>query len=421
MAGLHYELNQLPANEGDSVPSSLPTSISDRNSTLATDFADRTYTGEVSMPTLPDPKLNECGVKSWSQVLATEEPAVSHLVDGLLLAGGSSLWVAKPKVGKSTALQNLASCVATAQPFLDRVTTSGAVLYLALEELESEVRKHFLAMELPANAPLHFSFERSPEAAVTWLSSVVDRLKPVLIIIDTFQKFTRVHDISAYAAVTNAMEPITSLARRTHAHVAFSHHGTKAHHVDGGDSTLGSTALFGGVDTLIHLTKTEHHRSMSSIQRYGENLPETIVTLDKKTYRVSIAGTKADVEVAEMIDKIIEFLKTSDAPVDDAAISEAVEGRKTVRLAALRKAVDENRIMRLGSGLRGDPYMYYLPQQPTPQFSSAVPANREETGNRISDVGTEIDNVLLSELLGPGDRAASIQQRPPERTPIVGT
>ena len=159
----------------------------------------------------------------------------------------------------------------------------------------------------------------------------MDQYRPLLVVVDTFQKFTRVRDISDYAIVTNAMDPITSLARESGAHVAFTHHGTKSQCSDPGDVSLGSTALFGGVDTLIYMRKTESHRTIGSIQRYGDDLPETVIVLEPSTWTVALAGLKADADRNAAGQAIFEFLRargTDAEPLDESAIREAVEGRR---------------------------------------------------------------------------------------------
>jgi hypothetical protein len=56
------------------------------------------------------------------------------LVEGLLPAGGTSILVAKPKVGKSTLSRVLAVAVALGVPFMGKNALKGTVFYLTLEE-----------------------------------------------------------------------------------------------------------------------------------------------------------------------------------------------------------------------------------------------------------------------------------------------
>ena len=300
------------------------------------------------------------GFRSWKELLEAPEVSTDWLVDGMLPRGGSSLWVAKPKVGKSTSVQNLAHATACDHDFLGHAVVSGAVLYLALEEKESEVRKHFEAMGTAEDAPLYFYFARTPDDGLSWLRNAIEQYKPVLVIVDTFQKFTRVRDIKDYAIVTNKMDPIMALARESGAHVAFTHHGTKAQSADPGDAALGSTALFGGVDTLVYLHKTQNYRTIGTIQRYGDDLPETILSLDAATWTISLGSLRRATDRTAAGKAILDFLADCPEPIDEPTIREEVGGRTQDLAPALRELVRNGAVIRSGGGRRGDPYLYVI-------------------------------------------------------------
>ena len=152
--------------------------------------------------------------------------------------------MAKPKVGKSTTAQNLAHAVACSHDFLDHAVVPGPVLYLALEEKESEVRKHFEAMGTPKDAPLYFYFARTPDDGLSWLRTAIERYTPMLVIVDTFQKFTQSATLKTTRSSPTRWTRLWRLPANLGAHVAFTHHGTKAQCSDPGDAALGSTALF---------------------------------------------------------------------------------------------------------------------------------------------------------------------------------
>src|SRR5262249_15390329 len=78
---------------------------------------------------------------SVKDVLAGEDKEDLWIWDGILPANGMSLLVAKPKVGKTTFALNLAIAVAHGAEFLCKATTQGPVVYLALEENRSQVKK----------------------------------------------------------------------------------------------------------------------------------------------------------------------------------------------------------------------------------------------------------------------------------------
>ncbi len=127
------------------------------------------------------------------------EEAVEWLVNGLLPESGLSLLVAKPKVGKSTLARNLALHVAQGQDFLGRTTQQGPVVYLALEEKRTEVRKHFQDMGATGEEEIYVNVASAPADGLQQLRREADRLKPVLIIIDPLFRLTRVKDGNDYA------------------------------------------------------------------------------------------------------------------------------------------------------------------------------------------------------------------------------
>jgi RecA-family ATPase len=89
--------------------------------------------------------------------------------------------------------------------------------------------------------------------------------KPGLLIVDVLQKFCRIKDLNDYAQVTNALEPLMAMAREESCHILLTHHAGKSERQDG-DDILGSTALLGGVGTLVQLKKRDKRRTFFTIQ-----------------------------------------------------------------------------------------------------------------------------------------------------------
>jgi hypothetical protein len=180
----------------------------------------------------------------------------------------------------------------------------------------------------------------------------------VLIIVDTAQKLMRLHDVSDYAETTNRLEPVTNLARECGAHLALTHHGKKSGG-DHGDAALGSTGLFGSVDTLIELRRGERYRTARSFQRYGTDLDEVVLGMDPDTYRITLDGTRKEADERHAAAQIQQYLSTS-GPARRSDITENVEGRQAVKVDALKKAVREGRVVRTGTGKKGDPIFYAI-------------------------------------------------------------
>lgn len=150
-------------------------------------------------------------------------------------------------------------------PFPRSTVPYPLTVYCALEEKLAEVKQHLRGLGAREDDPLYINVAAALENAMTWLIQAAQTYSPTLIIVDTWHRLTRVSDVNDYAAVNHAMEPLVSLARESGAHLAFTHHGRKG---DGahGDNVLGSTALFGAVDTLVEMRRSER-RTLWSIQR----------------------------------------------------------------------------------------------------------------------------------------------------------
>ena len=102
----------------------------------------------------------------------------------------------------------------------------------------------------------------------------------MLVIADPVLKLVRVRDSSDYAELTRELEPVIELARRTGCHIAVTHHLGKMTR-EGGDDVLGSTAIFGAVDTLVLFRRRKDNlRVLQTIQRYGPDLGESVVPME---------------------------------------------------------------------------------------------------------------------------------------------
>lgn len=266
--------------------------------------------------------------------------------------------MAKPKVGKTTLARNLALAIAQqGGSFLNRSTQHGPVIYLALEEKRSEVKKHFRAMGATGEEEIYIFAASAPVDALKQIRAVAEEKRPVLIIIDPLFRFTRIKDGNDYAQVTAALEPLLVLARETGAHVLTVHHAGKGNR-EGGDAILGSTAIFAAVDTALIMKRSDRYRTLSSQQRYGEDLTETVLRFDPQTRTVTLGETKECEDTSKMKEVLVEFLKGQEEPLSERDIKDGVEGNNRHKQTALRKLVSQGAVDRLGKGSKGDPYLY---------------------------------------------------------------
>jgi hypothetical protein len=202
---------------------------------------------------------------------------------------------------------------------------------------------------------LVFHFGSAPLDALKQVEPLIVETQARLLIIDVLQKFCRLRDLNDYAQVTNTLEPLMSAARKQGCHILLTHHAGKADRPDG-DDILGSTGLLGGVDTSIHIKKRDKRRTFFTIQRYGEDTPETVIQLTEAGSLESI-GTREEVEVEQTEPLIIDALRDGGSlAVND--LCETVEKRKALVLKALGWLTEKGQLTKSGSGKKGDPYKY---------------------------------------------------------------
>lgn len=291
-----------------------------------------------------------------SELLLEPEEETSFVWENTLPVGGLSICSAKPKVGKSTLARNLSIKVVEGEPFLNRQTAKGKVLYLCLEEKRSEVRKHFEKMGVSSNDILIHT-GATPEDAFVQLSIAIAEFEPVLVIIDPLSRVLRVRDFNDYAAMARGFEPLIDLARKTNCHILALHHDSKMER-SGGDALLGSTAIFGAVDCHIQLRKRDKGRTVSTTQRYGEDMPETVIELDKETGTISGQGDFQSFILWKAKDEILRIIGDAEESTEP-QIKERVEGfSQGVISKALRELMKDEKLIRKGEGKRGKPFVY---------------------------------------------------------------
>ena len=285
------------------------------------------------------------------------EEKTAWLVDGLLPSGGFSVMVAKPKVGKSTNARTLALHIANGKSFLGRAVVTGAVIYLALEDKRAEIKRHFKDMGAAGNEAVFIYTGGTPVDAIKQIREAVELLKPALVIIEPLFRLAKVRDGNDYVQVTNALDPLLRIARELKTHVLCIHHSSKGHR-DGGDSVLGSQAIFGSVDTLLIMKRHESYRTIQTIQRYGEDMEETILNYDKNTRTVTIGNTREVENLARVRQDILTFLGSQNEPATEPLIVKETEGNTALKRKAIRELVSSGEVKRDGKGGRGDPFKY---------------------------------------------------------------
>ena len=309
------------------------------------------------------------GLISLGDLLSKPPEEIKFIVEGLLICGGLGLLAGKPKAGKSTLARVLALSVAQGKPFLNHPSNKGTVLYFGLEEKESEVRRHFEEMGAEGTEQILISTQAIPGKEIETLRDHILRYAPSLVILDPLFHVAKVRDSNNYGEVTNALRPLMTLARETDTHILCVHHLGKGGR-PGADAILGSTAIRGAFDINILLNRTNSTCTIESENRYGEDLEQTVLKYDQKTRTACLGEAKKDYDGDRIGDDILSFLDRSSSPKTEPEIADAISGKNQVKRYSLRRLVDSSKLIRSGTGRRGDPFLYSISRTLVPDLSS---------------------------------------------------
>jgi hypothetical protein len=308
----------------------------------------------------PSDPVDACGfrLETLADLMGRAQVEVDWLLDGHLAAGTISAAVSKPKVGKSTFARNLTLAVSRGEPFLGFRTKAGSCIYLALEERAEDIAADFRAMGASGDEPILIHADSGPADGILSLVDLVRKRKPVLAVIDPLFRLARIRDEKAYGETYAALGPLIDVARASETHLLLTHHSGKSIKADPIDSPLGTTALGGAVSTLVVLRRTENYRLIQTVQRLGQDLPESVLSFDAETRQLSLGGSKLDTDREECEQAIVDFLKHAGEPQTQAQIRDGVEGNTRIIRAALTALDQSGRVTKTGGGTKGNPFWY---------------------------------------------------------------
>lgn len=279
------------------------------------------------------------------------------LIDGLLIRGGTSLLVAKPKAGKSTLARAIALAVSRGDTCLGRATRRGPVIMLGFEEHPKWLQRAFRSMGVDSSDEIYLHLGEAPREGVDWLRAVVLAHRPVLVVVDPLLKLVRAQDANDYAQMSRLLEPLNTIARDSGAHLMLVHHASKGERLEG-ESALGSTAFTALVDSIVALTRhADGRRTLKTRQRYGEDC-EIALELDSDTQTVYVGGSHSRGSQPDVRAEIANVVGNSDRPLTAAEIRAKVGRAAEAVRNALDEAVNTGELQRRGTGRRGDQFLF---------------------------------------------------------------
>lgn len=310
---------------------------------------------EDSAPDSPKPDR----LTHIKDLLAEPDDDVSWIIGGLLPAGGMSVLAGKPKGGKSTLARAMILRVCRGEPILGRQTTQGPVIYLGLEDPRRVTKSHLRTLGARPEDDLYVFTGGRPDEALVWLEGVLSKVDPVLVVVDTLQHLLGVSDLNDYARVVASLGPVLALVRSRRAHILLVHHAGKGDRT-GFDAILGSTAIVGTVDVALLLRRRDDQtRTLTTLQRTGNDLPESVVTLDAHQ-EPQLGPSRQDYDAQQANERVLVWLTEQPEPVTRDAVETAVEGRAELVRGALYRLVEDGKVVRTGGGRKGDPYLFQI-------------------------------------------------------------
>lgn len=285
----------------------------------------------------------------------TEDEADAFLVDRLLPEGSPAAIVGPPKSKKSIAALDMSISVALGQPWLGEFRAKpGRVLLLLHEDTVPETRRRIwrlargrgvdprsLAGQLEVDATTPFYFDSKDDVARMRRS--LDRLKPVLVVIDSLSRCNRADENSRrdMAVVTTTW---ADLCRTYGTAIVVIHHYAKNAESNRGPGLRmrGSGDLFAlcrgvvGIEAVrrdVSIVTTDGNLSRQA-EPFGFTLADGLNPAGKKTLSLEYRGSQEDIERASVDARILAALKNG--PLSARDLRAAVGGRAAVVTARSR-------------------------------------------------------------------------------------
>ena len=284
------------------------------------------------------------------------------VVPRLAWAGRSTLLAAREKSGKSTLTGYIAAQVTNGGTFLGDPCASGDVLIVGLEEYVGDVARrlrHFGAAATRVH--LQIGFLGDPDTRPQELRDTIDRINPVLVVLDSLAAYSHgiIQDDNNATQMAAVVQPLTNLAHDKGIALVIVHHARKS---DG--RARGSTAIMAGTDVVCEFFAPEEDtdptlRRMRSAGRVPVQ-PVYDLRFDGNDYRLA-NGLEAPVEVRVLA----VVAERPGCSIND--VCEAVLARRDVVTKAIQVMLASRTIVNLSEGTHRA--RLAVPEQPHPGLS----------------------------------------------------
>ncbi len=327
----------------------------------------------------PDAAAPRLRVLTAHMVLSTEWPEPKALVPGLLVIGLNIL-AGKPKVGKSWLALQLAHAVSAGGMSLGQRVERGPVLYLALEDSPSRLKKRMLMQQWDADrAPADFitMTEFAEQIGGLWgeglghLAAEIRTKGYRLVVIDTFSRALRC-DQDRVHEVTAALSPLQTMGHELNCAVLLLDHHRKA--ADGENplqDVLGSVAKSAIADSIWGLYK-QQGKAGAVLKIEGRDIDDQILDLrfDRLTGSWQVQATANGMPLAGGRADVLEAVRS----LGQATLEEVIE----------MTGADKGNAYRYLQDLTSEGYLLYDKSRRPARYSVSIGKQVETTEQRSS-------------------------------------
>jgi hypothetical protein len=248
------------------------------------------------------------------------DPNERWQVDGLIKAGNLVILSARPKTAKSIVGLNLAACVATGKPFLNRSATQGRALFVAWERHDLTVQRAF-AMGLDACEDIMVWDKRrfgvAPRVDVlNWWKEFIIANNIRLVVFDTLAHFLRPeldrvrNALNAYDYIGSVLERVAQVANETGCTFVLIHHDRKGEGDADEQRVLGTTALTAAADVVLQLQHLGDDAGVMALKAMGNAIDDQVLHFTvQPNFWLALTERPAVTKEEKAANAIVEFLR----------------------------------------------------------------------------------------------------------------
>lgn len=234
--------------------------------------------------TINSVKVDSLDTKTMRKLNDTAFIPHKPVIDGLL-NNGVNLLVGPPKIGKSFMVADLSVRVSKGEPFLNRKTHQGEVLYLALEDDFQRLQQRFYRMfDVNDTENLHLAIvsqDIKSGLAIQINEFMINHPKVSLIVIDTLQKIRgNENDKYSYSNDYDVITILKEIADRHNICILVVHHTRKQEATDIFDTISGTNGLLGAADGSLIINKDKRADSRAKMAVSGRDIPYQELTIE---------------------------------------------------------------------------------------------------------------------------------------------